>query len=47
MIVGYYASGFVDRALLDYKNLYLYGSLFDIVAVLLAKVLPMFICVIC
>jgi hypothetical protein len=41
MIVGYYASGFEDRSLFDYRNLYLYGGLFDIVAVLLAKILPL------
>jgi hypothetical protein len=40
MIVGYYASGFTDLSLFGYKNLYLYGGLFDIVAVLLAKLLP-------
>jgi hypothetical protein len=41
LIVAYYASGFEDRALFDYKNLYLYGGLFDIVVVLLAKILPL------
>jgi hypothetical protein len=40
LIVNYYASGFRDTALFNYKNLYLYGGLFDIVAVGLAKVLP-------
>jgi hypothetical protein len=40
LIVAYYASGFVDKTLFDYKNLYLYGGLFDIIAVLLAKILP-------
>ena len=33
LIVDYYASGFRDTALFNYKNLYLYGGLFDIVAV--------------
>lgn len=41
LIVAYYGSGFADRALFDYKNLYLYGGLFDVIAVLLAKVLPL------
>jgi len=41
LIVAYYSSGFADRSLFDYKNLYLYGGLFDIVAVLLAKILPL------
>ncbi|WP_245303637.1 glycosyltransferase family 39 protein [Pseudorhodoplanes sinuspersici] len=40
LIINYYASGFRDVALFNYKNLYLYGGLFDIVAVLLAKLLP-------
>ncbi len=40
LIIDYYASGFRDTALFSYKNLYLYGGLFDIVAVGLAKLLP-------
>ena len=40
LIIAYYASGFADKALFNYKNLYLYGGLFDVMAVLLAKVLP-------
>ncbi len=40
LIVRYYASGFADRTVFDYKNLYLYGGLFDIVAVLLGKIVP-------
>ncbi len=40
LIIDYYASGFRDTALFNYKNLYLYGGLFDIVAVLLDKLLP-------
>jgi hypothetical protein len=40
LIIAYYASGFLDETLFQFKNLYLYGGLFDIVAVLLAKVLP-------
>lgn len=41
LIVAYYSSGFAERAVFDYKNLYLYGGLFDIAAVLLAKILPL------
>ena len=33
LIVGYYASGFADEALFHFRNLYLYGGLFDVVAV--------------
>jgi len=40
LIVDYYASGFRDTALFNYKNLYLYGGLFDILAVGAAKLLP-------
>lgn len=40
LILDYYASGFRDGAVFHYKNLYLYGGLFDIAAVLLAKALP-------
>ena len=40
LILEYYASGLRSDALFKYKNLYLYGGLFDIVAVLLAKILP-------
>lgn len=40
LIVAYYASGLVDRTLFGFRNLYLYGGLFDIIAVLLARVFP-------
>ena len=40
MIVAYYSSGLSDRSLFEFKNLYLYGGLFDVVAVLLEKALP-------
>lgn len=40
LIVAYYGSGFTDRSLFGYKNLYLYGGFFDIAAVLLGKILP-------
>ena len=40
LIIDYYASGFRDTALFNYKNLYLYGGLFDLVAVGLARLLP-------
>ncbi|MBI1204746.1 MAG: hypothetical protein GC182_19770 [Rhodopseudomonas sp.] len=41
LIVAYYASGFANQALFHYVNLYLYGGLFDIVAVLTERALPM------
>jgi hypothetical protein len=40
LIVAYYRSGFSDETLFRFKNLYLYGGLFDIVAVLLERILP-------
>ncbi len=41
LIVAYYASGFADQAVFHFKNLYLYGGLFDVVAVGLQKLLPL------
>jgi hypothetical protein len=35
LIIAYYKSGFTDRSVFKFANLYLYGGLFDIVAVLL------------
>jgi len=40
LILGYYASGFADQALFHFKNLYLYGGLFDVAAVGLQKIVP-------
>ena len=40
LIVAYYKSGFADKSVFDFGNLYLYGGLFDVIAVLLAHVLP-------
>ncbi|HVV80306.1 MAG TPA: glycosyltransferase family 39 protein [Pseudolabrys sp.] len=40
LIVAYYLSGFRDQALFHYSNLYLYGGLFDVIAVLAERALP-------
>jgi Dolichyl-phosphate-mannose-protein mannosyltransferase len=40
LIIAYYTSGFTNRALFSYENLYLYGGLFDVLVALIAKVLP-------
>src|SRR5579875_3629348 len=40
LILDYFRSGFTDRSLFHYVNLYLYGGLFYIVANLLEKVFP-------
>jgi len=41
LIVRYYTSGLADRAVFHFRNLYLYGGLFDVVAVGLQKLLPL------
>ena len=41
LIVAYYGSSFADQGLFHFRNLYLYGGLFDIVAVGLEKILPL------
>jgi len=40
LIIAYYRSGFTDTSVFGYDNLYLYGGLFDIIAILLSHVLP-------
>ena len=40
LILAYYASGFADKSVFSFQNLYLYGGLFDVVAVLLGRILP-------
>jgi hypothetical protein len=41
LIVAYYASGFTDQALFHFRDLYLYGGLFDVAAFGLEKILPL------
>lgn len=41
LLVDFYASGFADRSAFAYKNLYLYGGLFDLIAAGLERVVPM------
>lgn len=41
LIVAYFASGFEDQRLFSFLNLYLYGGLFDIVAIGLSHVVAM------
>ena len=38
LIIAYYRSGFADHDLFTFQNLYLYGGLFDIIAVALAHI---------
>lgn len=41
LLLDFYASGFTDRSAFAYKNLYLYGGLFDLIAAALERVVPM------
>ncbi len=41
LIVAYYASGFADQTLFHFRDLYLYGGLFDVIAVGLQNILPL------
>jgi hypothetical protein len=40
LIIAYYTSGFSDQRLFSFQNLYLYGGLFDVIAVALSHVVP-------
>jgi hypothetical protein len=42
LIFSYYASGFADQRVFHYENLYLYGGLFDVVAIAIKRLLPYF-----
>src|SRR6185437_16176297 len=41
LILNYYASGFRDRSVFSFENLYLYGGLFDVIAVSLSHLVPL------
>lgn len=43
LLLKFYSSGFADHAAFTYKNLYLYGGLFDLIAALLEKTLPLWV----
>jgi hypothetical protein len=40
LIIAYYTSGFTAQGVFSFENLYLYGGLFDIAAVLLSHLVP-------
>ncbi|MGZ5877222.1 MAG: glycosyltransferase family 39 protein [Bradyrhizobium sp.] len=40
LIIAYYTSGFDDQSLFKFQNLYLYGGLFDVIAVILSHLIP-------
>lgn len=43
LLLKFYGSGFADVSAFAYKNLYLYGGLFDLIAALLEKILPLWV----
>src|ERR1700709_1362138 len=40
LIIAYYNSGFKDQSLFSFQNLYLYGGLFDVIAIALSQLVP-------
>jgi hypothetical protein len=40
LIIAYYKSHFADHSVFHFENLYLYGGLFDIIAVALSQIVP-------
>ena len=43
LLLDFYSSGFSDRSAFEYRNLFLYGGFFDLIAALLEKVLPIWV----
>jgi hypothetical protein len=43
LLLKFYSSGFTDQSAFIYKNLYLYGGFFDLVAASLEKILPIWV----
>lgn len=43
LLLKFYGSGFVDQSAFTYKNLYLYGGFFDLIAAILEQILPMWV----
>lgn len=43
LLLKFYSSGFADQSAFVYKNLYLYGGFFDLVAASLEKILPIWV----
>jgi hypothetical protein len=43
LLLKFYGSGFIDQSAFTYKNLYLYGGLFDLIAASLERVLPLWV----
>lgn len=43
LLLKFYSSGFTDQSAFTYKNLYLYGGFFDLIAASLEKISPMWV----
>ncbi|MFL9711358.1 ArnT family glycosyltransferase [Methylobacillus sp. Pita1] len=43
LLLNFYSSGFTDRSAFEYRNLFLYGGLFDLIAALLERILPIWV----
>jgi hypothetical protein len=43
LLLNFYASGFRNLSVFQYKNLYLYGGFFDLTSALLQKILPLWL----
>lgn len=43
LLLKFYSSGFADQSAFAYKNLYLYGGFFDLLAASLEKILPIWV----
>lgn len=43
LLLKFYSSGFSDQSAFMYKNLYLYGGFFDLIAAILEKILPLWV----
>jgi len=43
LLLNFYTSGFSDQSAFQYRNLYLYGGFFDLVAAILEKIVPIWV----
>lgn len=43
LLLKFYGSGFTDQSAFSYKNLYLYGGFFDLIAASLERILPIWV----
>ena len=43
LLLDFYSSGFADKSAFEYRNLFLYGGFFDLIAALLERILPIWV----